>query len=279
MEQLQQAVSYKTKRLSRFSTAGIKESGEGLESFSVRDIGYDGLFTALLDAIETHITDIFDIRLSGIVEQYLLYVAEPGMFDFQGASSFLMVLSYLLEMKSKLLLPVEEDAVEEEIETSLVDHLEQYKLFKSAAAVLKERKDMFARIFHRAISQFSTAGEKQFYLRDVGVTDLVDAFRKVYLEAKEPTNLEIVDELVTVEEKIADISQRLMTSKNGMPFESLFKTKTKLEVVVTFLAVLELIRARKLVIKQEQMFGNIVLFAPEGPGLSSFSEAAKGMNN
>lgn len=234
----------------------------GLKKFSVKLPGFEGHFESLLSLIENETVDICDISLSSVTLQYMEYLSVAQALDLDYSSEFLLVASYLLESKSKKLLPVEENEEDiEEIETSLIDHVAQYRIFKKMAVFLKSKKEEFSKVFHRFKIDQSGDQQKQYFLKDVAVSDLVEAFRKVWAEVNEKkTGFEIVDELITVEDKIKDISERLSASRDPVTFESLFRTKTRIEVIVTFLAMLELIRLKKMVLKQEGFFGQILLF-------------------
>lgn len=233
----------------------------GLKKFRVELPCFEGHFEALLTLIENETVDICDISLSSVTLQYLEYLSLAQALDLDYSSEFLLVASYLLESKSKKLLPVEEEEEIEEIESSLVDHVSQYRIFKKMAVFLKNKKEEFSKVFHRFRLEPSAGLQKQYFLKDVAVSDLVEAFRKVWAEVNEKKEgFEIVDELITVEDKIKDISERLVASSGPIGFESLFRTKTRIEVIVTFLAMLELIRLKKVALKQDGSFGQILLF-------------------
>lgn len=237
----------------------------GLKKFSVKLPGFEGHFESLLSLIENEAVDICDISLSSVTLQYLEYLSLAQALDLDYSSEFLLVASYLLESKSKKLLPVEEEEEAiEEIASSLVDHVAQYRMFKRMAVFLKNKKEEFSKVFHRFRLEPSADIQKQYFLKDVAVSDLVDAFRKVWAEVNEKKEgFEIVDELITVEDKIKDISEMLRAASGPVGFESLFRTKTRIEVIVTFLAMLELIRLKKVALKQEGSFGQILLFASQ----------------
>ncbi len=244
-------------------SANISSDSETVEKFCVNLPVFDGHFDALLLMIEKQDVDICDVSLSDVTRQYLEYYSAAASMNLTVASEFLAVAAYLVELKSKAVLPVEkEEEAIEEIKSSLIDHVMQYRIFKQVASVLKERKELFSKIFHRAKMDPGVAGNKQYFLRDVSVSDLVDAFRKVWVDSKDKTeNNEIVDEIVTVEEKISQIEKRIIGKKDGLKFEGLFMTRSRIEIIVTFLAVLEMIRLRQLVIKQDETFGQIMLFS------------------
>ena len=132
-------------------------------------------------------------------------------------------------------------------------------MFKQLALNLKDRKSVFAKIYSRH------EGEKvhsEIALVDVSLRDLVVAFQKVYREAANREKIfAITSEELTLEERLAEIKQILGQRNDGIPFEDLFLRKTRLEVVITFLAILELAKQREIQIKQGGRFGSIQIFA------------------
>lgn len=264
MEMIQQTVETASLPLSQdISPAQGSPAVGNLRRFNVTLPGYEGHFEALLSLIENESVDICDISLFSVTSQYLEYLSLSRALDLDCSSEFLLVVSYLMESKSKKLLPVEDEEEEiEELETSLVDHVSQYRVFKKMAVFLRRKKDEFSKVFHRFRLDPAADRQKQYFLKDVGVSDLVEAFRRVWAEASEKKEgFEIVDELITVEDKVRDISDKLKASSGPIGFESLFRTKTRIEIIVTFLAVLELIRLKKIALKQDGFFGQIVIFS------------------
>ncbi len=265
-EQLQQVEDAypQSSTLNDISIVELEENAMGLLGFKVDLPVYVGHFDNLLELVEKQDVNICDISLTDVTMQYLKYISLAERLDLSVSSEFLYVASYLLERKSKELLPVEKsDEKIEEVETTLVDHVMQYRVFKKASLVLRERKDLYSKIFHRSKVDGTNPFNKQYMLRDVAVADLTNAFRKIWLEVKDRKNdFEIVDEIITVEEKIAEIREKIYAAAEGLTFESLFKTKTRIEVIVTFLAILELVRQKSILVMQEDNFGNILLFAP-----------------
>jgi len=273
MESTERAFAVPSESPKKPGTYGIKtvdliEEREGVEKFNVKLDIFEGHFDALLDMIEEQKVNICDVSLTDVTGQYLEYLNLAQALDLTMASEFMVIAAYLMEQKSRMLLPKEEEEEEEEkIETSLVDHLMQYNLFKKIAESLKAKKDMFSKIFHRSKADAGAAGEKNYMLKDVGVEDLVSAFKKVWLEVKtRGVQGEIVDEVMTVGEKITEIKTMLGKKRDGLAFEALFRTRTRLEVIVTFLAVLEMMKSKEIAVKQELLFGGIVIFQGKGAG-------------
>lgn len=243
----------------------LKDEDYSFGKFSVTLPQFEGYFEILLDMIEKEAVDICEISLKDITAQYLEYFLSGNFagskLALTNASEFLVICACLLELKSKRILPNEECEETEEIELSLVDHVAQYKIFKIAALSLKERKELFSKIYHRSKLDEEFVSDKKYYLKDVSPFDLSQAFRKILKDVElRGHSIEIMDEIVTVDEKIREIKSRLGAAREGMLFDLLFSLNSRIEAIVTFLALLELIRQRCVIIKQIETFGNILLF-------------------
>ena len=145
-------------------------------------------------------------------------------------------------MKSKALLPAVATEAEEEmlgsLEESLLSHLQEYETYKNIAQTLRQRKEVFEKIYGRHEGE---AQEKEIELVDVSLKDLVQAFKRVYDQAaKREKIIPISSEEVTLEQRVQEIKDLLTFRCEGVPFIDIFIRKTRLEIVVTFLAVLEL---------------------------------------
>lgn len=234
------------------------------EAFTITLPKYDGPFDLLADAIKDGKIDIFEISLSQITFAYFEYLKKIKEIDLNPTSEFLLAAAYLLELKSRRLLPHPEDAVqlqeEEELESDLAEHIREYQRFKHAAEQLRSKKESFSRIYSRFHSEEQVKEHKDFYLTDVNLNDLVQAFKRVYNSiAEEEKITEIKNDDITLPQRINEVLAMLAGSADGVGFEQLFIRRTRLEVVVTFLAVLELCRRSMIKILQEEKFGGIYL--------------------
>lgn len=202
--------------------------------------------------------------LSQITAAYFEYLGKFKEIDLNQASEFLLTAAYLLEMKSKRLLPqpevMEEQLEEEELESDLADHIREYQRFKQVAQHLKLKKDTFARVYSRLHSDEPVPEQKDFYLTDVNLNDLVLAFRRVFNTfAEEEKVKEIANDEITLPQRISEVVDLLKMAPDGVAFEQLFIRRTRIEAVVTFLAVLELCRRQMIRVLQEERFGGIYL--------------------
>lgn len=239
---------------------------------------YQGPFDLLLKAIDAGEVDIFKVSITQITSSYLKYWRET-LPNLVSASDFLYLAAFLIELKSRYLLPVREETVEDEllagVEESLVSHLQEYQIYKNLAHSLKQRKELFERIYGRHEGE---AEEKEIELVDISLRDLVLAFKKVYDEAaKREAIVPIPVEEITIEQRTLEIKRLIAGRGDGIPFEDIFIRKTRLEIVVTFLAILELTKQRYIRIAQGRRFGSILIFAvPFGGQLDNGSTNTTG---
>jgi segregation and condensation protein A len=238
---------------------------ETAASYQVRLDVFEGPFDLLMQAIDDGQLEIHKVSLSAIVDSYFDYWRAAER-DLLMAADFVLVAAYLIELKSRSLLPVREsEPLPEElagVEEALVAHIQEYEVYKKIAQDLKQRKAVFDRIYGRHEGE---AIESEIELKDLSLRDLVLAFQKVYHEAAEREKVvSIAAEEITLEQRIVEIKRLVAGRSDGLPFEDLFLRKTRLEIVVTFLAILELAKHRAISIRQGRRFGSILIF---GAGL------------
>lgn len=229
---------------------------------------FEGPLDLLLYLIKKEEIDIYDIPIAKITDQYLEYLEMMKLLDLNIAGEFLVMAASLIHIKSRMLLPPEQvegaEQEEEDPRAELVRRLLEYKKFKEAAAALssmeKQQKNYFARVSPGAelekeitASALQPAGE--FF--EASLFDLITAFTKVLKDIPKDVFHQVVKDEFTVSEKIHDILH-LMVDKPLIFFNDLFKAaKTKFEIITTFLALLELIRLKEVIVRQAASFGNI----------------------
>ena len=244
--------------------------GDGASAGS-RASTFEGPLDLLLYLIERDEIDIFDIPIEHITNEYLQYLGQIESLNIDVCGEFLVMAAQLLEIKSRMLLPQQERPKEEEDEAGdpraeLVARLLEYKRYKHVAEELRARAELQRFVFsRRALANGDgNGGEPQpaLELSDVSAFDLWAAFQNVLSRVKEPANGEVVRARFTVAQKMAAVASRLKWSKEeGIRFEDLFEEAvTRLELVVTFLALLELIRLRRVRVAQERTFGEIRVY-------------------
>ncbi|PYL13573.1 MAG: chromosome segregation protein ScpA [Verrucomicrobia bacterium] len=226
---------------------------------------FEGPLDLLLYLIKQDEIDIYDISIERITRQYLEYLQAFKELNIEIAGEFIVMAANLIYLKSRSLLPVdqqppEEDAQEDDPRWDLIRQLIEYKKFKEAAAELHQRALERERIFAR--EEGPSPLQDSLRLGEVGIFQLINAFQTVIkrVEAREDVQ-EIFGERFSVSEKIDAILQRVAV---GAPirFSDLFgAVVSRVEVVVTFLALLELIRLKQVRAVQKNIFAEIEIAA------------------
>jgi segregation and condensation protein A len=230
--------------------------------YKVRLEIFEGPLDLLLYLIKRDEIDIYEISLERITQQYLEYLQAFKELNIEVAGEFVVMAANLIYLKSRSLLPVdqqppEEDVEEEDPRWDLIRQLIEYKKFKEAAAQLQTRELEQERIFAR-IGDGVVPESAPFQLGEVGIFQLINAFQNVIkrLEAREDLR-EIFGENFTVSDKIERILQTMAEGK-PVKFSQLFaRMASRVEVVVTFLALLELIRLKQVRAIQPNEFDEI----------------------
>jgi len=219
----------------------------------------------LLHLIKKNEMDIYDIQVAEITDQYLSVIDSMKSLNLDVAGEFLLMAATLLHIKSKLLLPQheDEDSEEEELDprAELVRRLLEYQKYKDAGETLSEmsllNRDVFARKFQSPELVVGQEGEEMIA---VGIFELVDAFQRLLKETSDPYIHEINIERLTVSERINSILS-LLSGKENLAFFEIFEEKPDRQmVVVSFLAMLELVRLRMVRLMQNNRCGSIWLY-------------------
>ena len=225
---------------------------------------YNGPLDLLLYLIRRDELDIYDIPISRVTEQYVKYVELLQQVDPNLAGEFLVTAASLMEIKTRMLLPTpspEEGAADGSAgldpRAELVRQLLQYKAFKDAAADLNEAARLRAMKFERHVAVPGMEGV-EYDLDDVQVWDLLDAFSKLMASiGAQPREHQVIYDDTPVELHAADIMDRL-AREGAMTFSRIFEGRTNRgEIVGLFLALLELVRQKKILAVQDTIFGEI----------------------
>lgn len=224
---------------------------------------FEGPIDLLLYLIRKNHFDIFDIPIADITEQYLEYLNVMKTLNLDIAGEFLMMSASLMEIKSKMLLPRdEEQSVEEQDPRSeLVRRLLEYQRYKAAADELEKKSYLGWHTFKRQPlpDEFSESEE----IIEASIFDLIDAFKKVLEKYPSEVIQEIKRDKITVAQKINELIEHLKNVE-VLQFNELFRENIELsEVIATFLALLELIRLKLLKVIQPQQFGTIWIYPTE----------------
>lgn len=234
---------------------------------------FDGPLDLLLHLIEKNKVDIFDIPIVMITEQYLEYVNNMDTKDMNIMSEFLVMAATLVRIKSKMLLPVEEEE-EEEFEDprqELVERLLEYKMYKYASFELKDRQVDAGKVFYKEpslpdeVKNYKEDVDFEELLSDVTLTRLQDIFDSVMqkqVDKIDPIRSnfgEIEKEEINIEDHMIFLEEYAMLHGTFRFRQLLEKGRGKIYVIVTFLGILEMMKTGKLTIEQEDLFDDILI--------------------
>jgi segregation and condensation protein A len=245
-----------------------------LESCPVRLDNFEGPLDLLLHLIKKQEINVYDIPIAAIAQQYLAYLALMQELDLELAGDFLVMAATLIHIKSRMLLPrpspEQEDPLEDPRDV-LVRRLIEHQRYKAAAELLHERETVRSAQWHRPDERVANlAGAECEPELDVDLFSLLSAFRAVLARARQRPQVIVPAEQVSIETRMQQLLDRL-SERDASGFEDLFAdTATRGDLVVTFLAILELIRLRLVRVFQAGPFGPIRVYkraaaGPTGP--------------
>jgi segregation and condensation protein A len=231
---------------------------------------FEGPLDLLLYLIRRDKIDIHDIPIAPITRQYMEYLELMKELNLDVAGEFMVMAATLIHIKSKMLVPVDptEASGEEEAEDpreALVQRLLEFQRYKEAAGVLHQKGEIRAATWTRpegSLPFLDDAGEEML---EAGLFDLIAAFKELLERRKLLIAHEVAPEGQSVEERMEELIGMIRIGES-LDFLDLFVTlETKLDMIVTFLALLELIRLKRVKIYQRGLFGPIRVFRPVGP--------------
>ena len=228
-------------------------------NYTFRTSVYEGPLDLLLDLIERAELDITAVSLASVTDQYLAYIKSLDQVNADEISAFLVIAAKLLQIKSEALLPrpPARAAAEEDVGRSLVDQLKLYKRFKEIGGWLNARQQANLRTFLRVAPPPKI--EPKLDLSNVTLEKLVTAATEAFAKErnKQPLGVIIAPPRVTIREKI-DLIAKVMKDVERASFRSLLDSgASRLEIVVTFLAMLELVKRYRIHAHQEDLFSDI----------------------
>ena len=242
--------------------------GQGI---TIRLDAFEGPLDLLLHLIRSEEIDIWNIPIARVTEQYLEYIGMMKDLNINVAGEWLVMAATLIYIKSRMLLPPDpvaaaEEEVREDPRTELVYQLLEHQKFKNAAHMLHLREEVENAVWNSPPREVLDEGKD---LVSVTLFDLLKAFREVVARFEREGALELVQEEVTIEQKIGEI-RRLLLVHDTIHFSMLFaRMPAKMHMIATFLAILELVRLHEIWLYQEKAFGEILITKGK-----SFGEAA-----
>ena len=248
----------------------------GLESILPEDAPrirlpeFEGPLDLLLYLIKKNEVDIHDIPIAPITRQYMEYLDLMKELNLDVAGEFMVMAATLIHIKSKMLVPVNPTEAEGEEEAEdprdeLVRRLLEFQRYKEAAGLLHQKREIRAATWIRpdtALPAFDDAGEEML---EAGLYDLIGAFKELLERRKTLLAHEVEHEGKSVEQRMEELLA-LLREGQSLEFLELFaREETKAGMILTFLALLELIRLKRIKVYQRGLFGPIRVFRPVGP--------------
>ncbi len=242
-------------------------------AISVKLQAFEGPLDLLLHLIEKNKINIYDIPIVEITEQYMEYIKQMKEHDLNVVSEFLVMAAWLLEIKSKMLLPkeVNDEGEEEDPREELVRQLLEYKMYKFMASELKERQVDAALSFYKEptvpkeVAQYEEPVDLEELLSGVSLAKLYKVFELVIKKQKDKVDPirsrfgQIQKEEVSLSDKMDYVQEYARNNKKFNFRVLLEENKTKMQMIVTFLAILELMKVGDIKISQEDIFEDIII--------------------
>jgi len=231
-------------------------------SYKIKLEIFEGPLDLLLYLVKKDHLNIYDIPIAQVTEQYLSYLELMRLLDLNIAGEFLVMAATLIQIKSKMLLPQPPEESQEEQEDPRLElsrRLEEYQRFKEIAQELRQMEDGQQQVFKRPKVEpqtFKGVEDKQVYF-EASIFDLIDVFSKALKEAPRELFYEVVKDEFSIEEKIHHILHLLLDEPVIKLLDLFTKAKNKFDIVATFLAILELIRLKEIIVRQKSLFGEI----------------------
>jgi segregation and condensation protein A len=241
---------------------------------------FEGPLDLLLYLIRAHRYDVCDIPISEITRQFLEFVQLMDELDIDYAGDFLVTAATLMQIKARMLLPKQQSANEDALEAEkgndprqeLVERLLEYQKFQEAADTFKEMREQREMMFTRVVPLQSTLDDlakhsaedqamaESLLLQNVSSFDLLKALQRVLTRLQEPPVALVRREPFSLAERMKQVAARIYEAPEGTTFGALCEDcESRLEVVITFLSVLELIRRSRIVVEQPRAFEEIMV--------------------
>ncbi|GEK34443.1 segregation/condensation protein A [Kurthia sibirica] len=236
-------------------------------SYKVKLEAFEGPLDLLLHLIHRLEIDIYDIPMREITSQYMEHIRAMQVLELNEASEYLVMAATLLEIKSKMLLPIHEEELDDldmdldsmDPRDELVNRLVEYRKFKNAASQFKEKESQRVQFYSRPpndLSEYMQEEQLQLFDTSVNVFDMVAAFQKMLRRKilKAPLSTRIAKQGMTIKQQMKRVIDILKEHKGSADFFELFEANDKPTLVVTFLSLLELMKRQVVTVDQTSNF-------------------------
>ncbi|WP_058307536.1 segregation/condensation protein A [Gracilibacillus massiliensis] len=236
------------------------------DHYQVKLETFEGPLDLLLHLINKYEIDIYDIPVSEITSQYMAYIHTMQQLELNIASEYLVMAATLLEIKSKLLLPNPTVEIEEEYEEDpreeLMRRLIEYRKYKEAAEHLKEREMEQSQVHTRPPMQISEQETQELPAGAANIYDMIEAIGKVMERRKwnRPMETSVKRQEVSIDQRMGEIMEKIKDIEQPISFYQLFPNKTRTYIVATFIAILELMKQKRINCKQESNLDELMVY-------------------
>lgn len=234
-------------------------------NYKIRLDIFEGPLDLLLYLVKKDHLNIYDIPIAKVTQQYLEYINFMQLLDLNIVGEFLVMAATLMQIKSKMLLPAEEASSleqEDDPRAELVKRLLEYEKFKQVAENLRQREVSQQEVFKRPKTEITVddkTQEKEGAYFEASIFDLITAFSRALKDVPREVFYEVVKDQYTVEQKVHDILHLLLVQSEVKLSELFAKTAAKMEIIVVFLAILELAKMKEIIARQDAQFEEIII--------------------
>lgn len=240
------------------------------KSYHVKVDGFEGPLDLLLHLVNRYEIDIYNIPVAKITDQYMHFIQTMQQLELDVASEYLVMAATLLAMKSQMLLPnptfedLEEEESEEDPRQELMERLQEYRKYKLAAQDLKEKEVDANRIYTRPSMNLDQFAEKSKKVdeAEASIYEMIQAMGNVMKRVKnqKPRETKIQRDEIPIQMRMDEILNQISSDTNGTPFTGLFDQLTRPHIVVTFMALLELMKSNDIVCVQANHFDELIVY-------------------
>jgi len=235
-------------------------SGEFEDTYEVKLEKFEGPLDLLLYLIKKDEIDIYDIPVARITRQYLEYVEIMKMLNLDIAGEFILMAATLINIKSRMLLPKPEEDESEDPREALIMALLEYEKFKQASEVLREKESAEQQFLRRKDYSFLDLAPEETFTLEATIFDLMKAFKEALENLENDIYHTVRTEDVNIEERV-EVIERILSERGQATFQELYSdSPNRLVLIVTFLAILEMIKLNRLVLRQAIPFGPIRIY-------------------
>ncbi|QHS24485.1 segregation/condensation protein A [Virgibacillus sp. MSP4-1] len=244
------------------------------EEYLVKLDTFEGPLDLLLHLINRYEIDIYDIPVAQITEQYMGYIHTMQQLELNIASEYLVMAATLIEIKSKMLIPnqeleLEEDEYEEEDpREDLMRRLIEYRKYKEAAQNLKDRELETNQIYTRPpvnLDVYKNENKPVENHGEVTIFDMIGALQKLFQRKKwnEPLETTVERQDIPIQQRMDQMLDYIRQANRKIFFDELFPSPVRSHIVVSFIALLELMKSRMIICEQETNFSDIIIYQNE----------------